>query len=136
MFMKGVINSKNCFDIYFGNQDEYCYECVNCNECYATFYSQDCTNCRQVSFCSACIGCQNCFGCTNLMNQEYCIFNEKLDKKTYDERIQALRITHNNYPTIFARVQKFHYSQPVRATHNINCENSIGDYLVNCKNVL
>ncbi len=70
------------------------------------------------------------------MNQEYCIFNEKLDKKTYDERIQALRITHNNYPTIFARVQKFHYSQPVRATHNINCENSIGDYLVNCKNVL
>ena len=136
MFMKGVINSKNCFDIYFGNQDEQCYECVNCNDCYAVFYSQDCTNCREVSFCSACIGCQNCFGCTNIMNQQYCIFNEKLDKVTYDARIKELRITQNNYLAIFARVQKFHYSHAVRSTHNINCENSIGDYLVNCKNVL
>lgn len=72
----------------------------------------------------------------NLAGQQYCIFNEKLDKATYENRISALRLTHDNYPAILARVQKFHHSHPVRATHNVNCENSIGDYLVDCKNVL
>ncbi|MCB9807473.1 hypothetical protein H6768_06430 [Candidatus Peribacteria bacterium] len=47
-----------------------------------------------------------------------------------------MRITHENYPAILDRVQKFHRLHPVRCTHNINCENSIGDYLVDCKNVL
>lgn len=72
----------------------------------------------------------------NLAGQQYCIFNEKLDKTTYENRIRELRLTHDNYPAILARVQKFHHSHPVRATHNVNCENSIGDYLVDCKNVL
>lgn len=72
----------------------------------------------------------------NLVSQQYCIFNEKMDKATYEAKIQALRITHENYPHILARVQKFHQAHPVRVNHNINCENSIGDYLVDCKNVL
>lgn len=122
--------------MYFGKQDYESYECVNCNECYAVFHSQDCTNCRNCSFCSSCIGCQDCFGCTNLAGQQYCIFNEKLDKTLYESRIKELRLTHDNYPAILARVQKFHSSHPVRCTHNVNSENSIGDYLVDCKNVL
>ena len=136
MFCKGVVESQDCLDMYFGKKDYHCYECVNCNECYGVFYSQDCTNCRDSCFCSACIGCQNCFGCTNLSGQEYCIFNEKLDKVTYENRLGALRLTHENYSTILARVQTFHRSHPVRSTHNIHCENSLGDYLIDCKNVL
>ena len=72
----------------------------------------------------------------NLAGQQYCIFNEKLDKTTYENRIRELRLTHDNYPAILDSVKKFHHSHPVRATHNVNCENSIGDYLVDCKNVL
>lgn len=72
----------------------------------------------------------------NLSGQQYCIFNAKLDKSVYEKRLAELRITHENYPAIFARVQKFHQSHPVRCNHNVNCENSIGDYLVDCKNVL
>lgn len=136
MFCKGVVRSKDCLDMYFWKQDFESYECVNCNECYAVFYSQDCTNCRNCSFCSSCIGCQDCFGCMNLTGQQYCIFNEKLDKTVYESRIRELRITNNNYPTILSRVQKFHHSHPVRCHHNVNSENSIGDYLVDCKNVL
>ena len=89
-----------------------------------------------MTFCSSCIGCQDCFGCMNLAGQQYCIFNEKLDKATYNARIQSLRITHENYAPIFARALSFQRTHPVRANHNINCENSIGDYLVDCKNVL
>ncbi len=136
MFCKGVVESKDCLEMYFWKKDYESYECVNCNECYAVFYSQDCTNCRECNFCSSCVGCQNCFGCMNLAGQQYSIFNEKLDKTTYENRIRELRLTHDNYPAILARVQKFHHSHPVRATHNVNCENSIGDYLVDCKNVL
>ena len=136
MFCKWVVHSKDCLEMYFGSKDEHCYQCVNCNECYATFYSQDCTNCRSCSFCSSCIGCQDCFWCMNLIGQQYCIFNEKLEKSVYESRIKELRITHDNYPAILARVQKFHHSHPVRVHHNVNTENSIGDYLVDCKNVL
>jgi len=136
MFMKGVISSKNCLEMYFGSKDEHCYQAVNCNECYHVFYAQDCTNCRHCSFCSSCIGCQDCFWCTNLAGQQYCIFNEKLEKSVYESRIKELRITHDNYATIRARVQKFHHTHPVRVHHNVNTENSTGDYLIDCKNVL
>lgn len=136
MFCKGCVKSKDDLDMYFGSRNEHCYECVNCNECYSVFYSQDCTNCRDCHFCASCIGCQNCFGCSNLAGQEYCIFNEKLEKSVYQSKIKELRITHANYPAIFNRVHRFHASHPVRATHNVNCDNSIGDYLVDCKNVL
>ncbi len=122
--------------MYFGTKNNHCYECLNCNECYNVYYSQDCTNCRDCRFCSSCIGCQDCFGCTNLTGQQYCIFNEKLEKSVYDSRVRELRIAHDNYPIILARVQKFHENQPVRCNHNINSENSIGDYMVGCKNVL
>lgn len=136
MFCKWVIDSKDCLEMYFWAKDSHCYECANCNECYEVFFSQDCTNSRECQFCTSCIGCQNCFGCTNLAGQQYCIFNEKLEKTVYDERIKQLRITHENYPSILARVQKFQLSHPVRCHHNINCENSIGDYLVDCKNTV
>lgn len=122
--------------MYFGAKDAHCYECVNCNECYGVSFSQDCTNSRECQFCTSCIGCQNCFGCTNLAGQQYCIFNEKLEKSVYEERIKQLRITHENYPSILARVQKFQRSHPVRCNHNVNCENVIGDYIVDCKNVI
>lgn len=136
MYMKGVVLSRDCLEMYFGTKNEHCYECVNCNECYATFYSIDCTNCRECSFCSACIGCEHCFGCSNLANQEYCIFNKKLEKSVYEKQVKELRITHQNYPQIYTRMQAFYAQNPVRCNHNVNCENSIGDYLVDCKNVI
>ena len=125
MFMKGVIGSKDCLDMYFGSKDQQSYECVNCNECYATFHSQDCTNCRNCQFCASCIGCQDCFGCNNLVGQQYCIFNEKFEKSIYESRMKELRVRHDNYQAILARVQKFHCTHPVRCNHNINVENVI-----------
>lgn len=109
---------------------------MNCNECYAVFYSEDCTNCRDCKFCQNCIGCSDCFGCTNLQGQKYCIFNEKLDKTTYISRLQSLRITHNNLSQIRAKTDSFHATQPVRYSHNIHSENVIGDYLFNSRNVI
>ncbi len=125
MFCKGVIDSCDCLEMYFGAFDEHCYECINCNECYGTMYSQDCTNCRECHFCSSCTGCQNCFGCINLAGQQYCIFNEKLEKSVYEKRLKELRITHKNFPLIAAQVHKFHETHPVRCHHNIKCENAI-----------
>jgi hypothetical protein len=72
----------------------------------------------------------------NLAGQQYCIFNEKLEKSVYEKRIKELRITHKNFGAIVAQVRKFHNAQPVRCHHNTKCENAIGDYLVSCKNVI
>ncbi len=122
--------------MFFGAKDDHCYECINCNECYGAFFSQDCTNCRECTFCNACVGCQNCFGCINLVGQQYCIFNEKVEKTVYEKRMKELRITYKNLPLITAQVKKFHSTHPVRCHHNVKCENGVGDYLVNCKNVI
>jgi len=72
----------------------------------------------------------------NLTGQQYCIFNEKFEKSVYESKIKELRITHENYPKILLQVQKFYHSLPVRCNHNINVHDSIGDYLIDCKNVL
>jgi len=72
----------------------------------------------------------------NITGQQYCIFNEKLEKSVYEARMKELRITYDNFPLISARVQRFHSSLPVRSNHNINVQDSIGDYLIDCKNVL
>lgn len=59
-----------------------------------------------------------------------------MTKEEYESKIRALRVTYENYPAVLRRVQSFFANHPVRLHHNVNAHDSIGDYLVDCKNVL
>lgn len=158
-FCHGIGYSKNCYlmfstnhseDCYYGNfvnyskncvdnisiiRSELCYECIMCTDCYNLKYSKDCVNCKDSYFLRNCVGCRNCFGCTNLVNQEFYIFNEKKTEKEYWEFIKSANLgSYVARETIKKTVIPFLNHTFVRAYEGYNMENGVGNYLRNCKN--
>ena len=67
---RGVLESKDCSDMLIGNGDRFCYECVNCGDCYHISFSQNCSLCSESAFLFNCRRCRHCFGCTNMVEKE------------------------------------------------------------------
>jgi hypothetical protein len=80
-----VNGSRDCLDNLNIDGCELCYECVGCRECYNVRYCRDSISCVDSFFLRDCIGCKNCFGCTSLSGQSYCLFNQPVGKKAYQE---------------------------------------------------
>lgn len=141
--------SENCEDCYYGKliqtcrdimdsdyvyDSELCYDCFNVRKCYnciGVFYSQ---NSRDCLFSENLKGCSNCFLCTNLSNKEYFFMNQKMDKEQYLESVRQFLGSYTNWQKakeIFAdlRVKRIY-----KYANILNCENSTGDFLINCKN--
>jgi len=81
------------------------------------------------------VNCQNCFGCVNLRNKNYCIWNKQYTQEGYLEKIKSLNIgsykfTKENFNEFWNFSLKF----PRKYVRIINCVNTIGDELRNCKN--
>ena len=127
--------SKNCLDCLNINSCELCYECVGCRECYNLRYSQDCINCRDSFFLCDCVGCTDCFGCASLVRERYCLFNERVGKKVYEnfiagfnsESFQEIESKRTEIERAIGVVQ-------VKEYHGDTVENSVGDYIRNCRN--
>lgn len=131
--MRGVVHCRDCFDMYYGTQDEKCYQCINVKESYELFFSQNCTGCKESSFLRNCIACTNCFGCINLTGKQYHIFNQPHSKEEYEEKMKALLLTQAGIRSIEKKVRDFFLTQPFRSNQNIGDDNCVGDYLFNCK---
>ena len=116
---------RDSMDFYFCGKCELCYEVINAENCYATFFSADVGNCRNVWYSRDCNDCQDCFGCANLRSKQYYIFNEPYTKEEYKEKIKTIK-PEDCYA--------FWKTQPYRSTHALQNTNSIGDYLYNSKN--
>jgi len=127
-----VWTSFNCLDSLFVIDSQHCSECIDGDKLYECQYCQGCTNCRNCFGCTESRNLKNCFGCVNLVNQEYCFLNEQLRKEEYEKRIlQELK----DIPAALKKIEDFSKSFPRRALFQLNCENSTGDHLKNCKNV-
>lgn len=120
-----VNHSKDSVDNLMGLNLELCYETVNCNQCYKTFYSVDCESCNNVWYSKNCSGCNDCFGCVNLRNKSYHIFNEPYSKEEYNKKIQG--ITQE-------QAEKFWAKHPQKYLHGWRNIGSTGDYLNDTKN--
>ncbi|OGJ43304.1 hypothetical protein A3B60_00955 [Candidatus Peregrinibacteria bacterium RIFCSPLOWO2_01_FULL_39_12] len=130
-----VNDCKNCIDSKNTTRCELCYDCTNCYDCYDLKYSQDCVNCKSSNFLRDCIGCMDCFACSNLHNKQYHIFNQKKTKEEYENFIKNTDL--GSYKTVKEgkeTSQKFLQDMIVKQYHGSNIENSLGDYLWNCKN--
>ncbi len=116
-----------------------CYDPVECELCYEVSFSKklyECAFCRHchasngLTLCSHCKECQDCFGCINLRHKKYHIFNKPYTKEEYLKQVKSLKQDFEQAKTQF---QEFKNTQPHKAVEALNCENSSGDNLLNCK---
>lgn len=132
---ESFVKATDCMDFLFLEDSELCYECVYCYESYNLKFSRFCKSCTDSWFLKDCVGCSNCFGCVNLHNKEYHIFNKPYKKDEYLEEMK--KFDSGDYEAIQEmrkKAEEFFVTQPVRAIHGMQNENSVGDNLNHCKN--
>lgn len=124
---------KDCIDFLFLQHCELCYQCVNCFHCYELFYSRFCENCANSYYLMDCTGCKNCFGCVNLVQKEYCWFNEQLTKAEYEQKLASFnRGSFETHAEMAERVRAFWSAAPKRASRGTMNEESTGDNIFSC----
>jgi hypothetical protein len=128
------IDSKNCIDFLGSYSCEYCYEIVDCIDCFWTQFSQECTNCHDSLFLYDCSDCKKCFGCINLRSKEYCFFNEQLSPEEYTKRIKEFSIErHKEF--LLKKIHDFFLTQIYRENKNLQSEWCVWNKIVKSKNV-
>ncbi len=132
-YSRGINSCKNCCDCLRVHRCELCYECVNANNCYSCRYCQDCDNCNDCYFSTDLRGCKNCFGCHSLVQKEYHIFNKPVSKGEWEEKIGTLILTHSMIAQAKMQSAEFRLTVPQRAAHILQCENSTGDHITECR---
>jgi hypothetical protein len=135
-YSRGVAYSKDCTDLYFCDQCELCTNNINAKNCYNTHFSQNVNQCSDSIFLRDSKSCKNCIGCTNLHQKEYHIFNESHSKEDYESKLASFELhTSEGLNKFKEEFKKFSEAQIYPASQNVQCENSTGDYLKECKNV-
>ncbi len=135
-YSRGINNCRNCCDCLRVDRCELCYESINLSLCYHCFYCQDCDNCSNCYFSSNLRGCKNCFGCHNVIQKEYLFFNEQLSRVEWEDRISKFRFTYDAVQKTNEASNTLRWKTPHRYARVIQCEDSTGDHLMNCRDAL
>jgi hypothetical protein len=130
-------NSKNVVDSTFVYSSELVYESLNCYDSYNLKWCIYADNCNDCSFCFDMKGCSDCLFSFGLRNKQYCILNVQYSKEEYEQKLSELNM--GSYEVVEDCKQKWLKMMKENAIHrdmwNLNCENSTGHNLKNCKNV-
>lgn len=127
--------SRNNMELNFALKCENCYECVFIENCFACKYSLRLKNCRDCNFCMDLDSCTDCLFCNNLKHKHYCIENRQFTKEEYEQELRKYNF--GSLEEIKEMKKKFELIKSnaiVEFSNQTNCENCIGDDLVNCKN--
>ncbi len=126
-----LCDSVNCF---FCSESELLLECANSHKSYNLKFCEDCEDCSDSAFLFDCRGCRNCFMCWNLRNSEYSFKNEKLTKEEYEKVLSRYDLSSKEgRDKARMEFESLRSKFIVKASHQINCEDCKGDYLVGCK---
>lgn len=124
-----------CFDCTYTYDSTDCFECMDMEKCNGCSFSQKCINSSGVFMCYNMIGCHDCIGCANLRNKQYYIFNEKFSREKYEKKKKEFNLSSHSGFLVFKKVYTdFLVKQPRKYLELVNCENSLGDYLRDCRN--
>ncbi|MDA1060958.1 MAG: hypothetical protein O3B47_04150 [bacterium] len=134
MYISHINDCSDCFDCSYMHYGELCYDCIDSNKLYGCIGSQSCQNSNDLLYCYDCIGCKNCTGCYGLRNKEYFIMNEAYDKEGYFEKLKSLELNkYSKFLNAKRFFDRFTQGLPHRANRNLNCDDSDGNYLINCQ---
>lgn len=125
-----TFDCRDCVDGHFIRSCELCYQCVDCLNCYNSNFLQDCRDCTDSSYLFDCIGCTDCFGCVGLRRKAYHIFNIPYSRETYFEKTNEFRKNPEETQKKFDELKSKH---PRLFSRQIQCEDSVGDYLENTR---
>ena len=135
MYANRVVRTRDSADLYISDNNELCYELVNCSKSYRLTFSANCIECSNSAFLYECTNCQDCFGCVNLRNKQYYFFNKPCAKNEYEIKVRsydlgsATNITQARHEAEALKAQSIRrYARVIKST------NSTGDNIVNAKN--
>lgn len=125
---------KDCVDNLFLDKSQLCYENIDCNENYQSFFCQNSGNLTDCYFCFDCKNLNNCIGCWNLRNKEYYILNKPVSQEEF-EKMKATFSSSKKTGEAKKYFQDFIKKNAVFKDYTgLNNENVSGDFIFNCKN--
>lgn len=134
-------------DCYYLRKSQYCKDCansnfldhcelvcssVNCNNCYSSSGLIDCRNCSDCHYVAHAAGCQNCFMCSDVVSKKFAFKNVVYGEIEYRKILEKYRGV--SPEALMKEFRGFMVTVPKKFQNQINCENSSGDYIQNCKN--
>ncbi len=135
LYSRGLGYCKEVMDMYFGINDELCYEGVNVNKSNRVIFGHNVNASFDSMFLLNASGCQNCFGSVNVRNKSNLWFNEEITKEEYSKRLAAVKGSYSGMLKMRAKFEEHVLQYPHRENNNIKTVDSVGDYLFECKNV-
>jgi len=133
-YSRGIIDSRDVYDVYYGNVIENTYESVSIHKSNGIIYGQNISDCIDSSFVLNCSGCNNCFGCVNLRHKSYYFLNEPLERGEWLKRVSEISgsfIKTEEFKKVFLEFSK---KFPNRSNNNLKVTNCEGDYIFDSKN--
>ncbi|MFA6523899.1 MAG: hypothetical protein WC264_01425 [Candidatus Paceibacterota bacterium] len=135
LYSRGVRYSRDFSDCFFGQKIERCYESINVFRSNGVIFGKNIYDSIDSFFVLNCSGLNNCFGCVNLRNKSNYWFNEKITPEEYSKRIKEIKGSYSKTEEYKDKFEKFCLRFPYRENNNLKTTNSIGDNLIECKNV-
>jgi hypothetical protein len=136
MYSFYVVNSRNLVDVCtsFG-KDEGNYETVNTKQCYQCKFIVDSQSCIDCLYSFDLRNCSDCFLCSNIRGKKYCYKNKQYKKEEYEAIVNSYKLhTYTGVTKALIEFEDLYKNSPKKPIRMMNCENSLGDLLVNCKN--
>ena len=137
LFGRKIIGCKDVVDSVFALDCEECYEVIygkNCNRCH---FVQYCSGCSDSMFLLDCKGCHDCFMCTNLVNKSYYYYGKPLTREQYELKIkESWSGSHKQLQGLKKEYLEMKKGAARRENENMNCEDCLGENLLDCKNCL
>lgn len=132
-----IIHAENCIDTLNCLDSQHCYEVVDVENCYQLFFSNKCKNCSNSMFLYECKNCSDCLFCTNLRNKQYHIFNKPYSKEDYQLKKKDImaQIASGQLEELQHSFEELKKQTLHKDLDMINCENCLGDYLSDSKNL-
>ena len=125
----------DCMDCTAIYEAQLCYECIDCVKIYNCYFCKDVDNSNDCYFSTDLKGCKNCFGCHGLRNKENFIFNKQVTPEAWRNYFNFLHFTPSKIEEYGRQSRGIYLQVPKRPFHMLNCQNSSGEYLHDCKNV-
>ena len=132
----GMVDCKNCFDVYKGLNFMQCYEDVLGSNMNRVFFAYDSDDSVNSVFLHACKNVIDSLGCINLRNKSYCIFNEQYTKEEYKKEVARYDFgSYKGLSEFRKKFSEFIKQYPRRYGFIQKSVNSVGDNILNSKNV-
>lgn len=149
-FCFGMWKAQDCLYCRICDQSKFCvdcegvklgselvYESLDSEHLYRCMFLQNSENCTDCAFGFDVKGCSDCVACIGLRQKRFHIFNEPYSEEEYGQKLKEFRLdTRSGQKALRKKFDEFAQKFPRKNMNLQNCEDSKGDHLFHCRNVL